>query len=92
MTGIHCPFQLGYRASAAAAGSIVIVIHGASASAATNVAIALRRELWPAIWSTMMTSLRSGTFQASYRTTGRYDHHPITSFIEITFCRTRWNS
>jgi len=40
----------------------------------------------------MMTSLRSGTSQATYRATGRYDHHPITSFIEITFCRPRWNS
>jgi hypothetical protein len=46
---------------------IHIVIDGASASAATSVAIALRHELWPSIWSTMMTSLRSGTFQTTYK-------------------------
>src|SRR5215467_13160266 len=55
MTGIHCPFQLGYVASAAFAVSIVI--NGASASAAASPTIALRRERW----STMMISLRSGT-------------------------------
>src|SRR2546421_9288874 len=38
MTGIHCPFQLGYVASAAAAVSIVmhIVIHGDRKSTRLN--------------------------------------------------------
>src|SRR5262245_60590690 len=81
MTGIHCPFQLGYVASAAFAVSIVI--NGASASAAASPTIALRRERW----STMMISLRSGTCQATYRTADRCGSYHIFYRNHVLFER-----